>query len=169
MTALRYLEANWRIFEVQKRSKEGVEALIDKMRSGILVDDGKKRDYLYGNYRRLYRHIRDEKRLLDQARERKALGDKEGARSSRAEASKKHASAIMQLDLITLFVNANKPAFVLSEIEETIDGHKDGYLSPLIPSMRSALVALSGEEPDLEEARKRFLEGASALRSAIRG
>jgi len=211
-TALKYLEANWRIFEVRSRSKDGVMKRIIQARKGVVVDDGKKLDYQYGNYKLLYYHLwvckqkrdeaaalrakasslqKDASRLRRQAArigpdsDAEALARKIGldtqaadmeervrslrskAKELNAQMAPARANALVQLDAIKLFVNANKPAFILDEIRETVEGYRDGYLALMIPHLEQAIVALNNGAPDPHRAREHFIAAADALRSAI--
>ena len=86
-------------------------------------------DYLIGHYAWLYRHVRD------------------------GETQK----ALAKLDYLELFVDANKPGFILDELSK----EPDHYLKPIISKMGEAVKAF--EQDDFETAKALFAECANQL------
>ncbi len=165
---LQHLEANWRDFEIAGREKHTVELFIDRMRYGLEVPaDEKKRDYLYGHYRKLYRYIRT-------VRDRRAAAKKardEGRREDAVQEARKAAEAMMkahrQLDFLVIFVNSCKPHYILDELQQTADDEKqpEAYLCPAIELMSRAVDAF--DRRDFSQASHFFGQAAFQLQSAI--
>jgi hypothetical protein len=127
---LRYLEANKDLFRVSKRAREKAEERIALMEKGRMPkDDGTKTDYLIGHYAWLYRHVR--------------AGEKE--------------KALAKLDYLELFVNANKPGFILDELSK----EPDHYMGPIIELLRRANEAFGRD--DFDTAKQLYAESAEAL------
>jgi hypothetical protein len=127
---LRYLEANKDLFRVSKRAREKAEHNIFLMANGKMPkDDGTKVDYLIGHYAWLYRYVRD------------------------GEAHK----ALAKLDYLELFVDANKPRFILDELSK----QPDHYMRPIIALLSEAVKAF--EQDDFKTAKKLFTESANEL------
>ncbi len=127
---LLYIEANKDLFRVTKRARERAEANIFMMESGKMPkDDGTKVDYLIGHYAWLYRYVRD--------------GDTE--------------KALAKLDYLELFVDANKPGFIVDELSKA----PDHYMVPVLLLLRQANKAF--EQDDFETAKEFFAKAAVVL------
>ena len=131
---LRYLKTNSSLFRVPKRERKHAEDLIAVFEAGITrKDDGIKVDYLIGHYGWLYRFVsRDEK---DKARE--------------------------KLDYLVLFVNANKPRFILDELKKM----PDKYLEPVIAKFEEAVTAFEAE--DFAAAKNHFADARGRLKEIV--
>jgi len=103
--------------------------------AGILcpTEDGAKPKFLSGDYGSIHRHIKHEQ--LEEARSR--------------------------LDCRLLFLNSNKPRFILDELSES----PDSYLAPVLGELRPAVVAF--EAKDLKTAQKHFAQAALEMRKIV--
>lgn len=128
---LRYISANSKLFRVTERERAGAEERIAAVEAGgALQPEAKKVDYLIGYYAWLYRYVRN--------------GDKERAKA--------------KLDHLAIFVNANKPRYILEELKKT----NDSYALPIIESLDSALSAF--EAQDFARAKTHFEAARDRLR-----
>ena len=109
------------------------EAIRNAEEKGVLPSGNRKIDYLIGNYAWLYRHIRDNER--------------EKAFASLAE--------------LEIFINANKPHFILEELEK---GHEP-YLKPVVYALHSAVAAFKAG--DFASAQKSFIGAAELLQETF--
>jgi hypothetical protein len=96
-------------------------------------DRGKKPAHLSGDYGWLHRHIKQEN--IDEARS--------------------------KLEYLVLFLNSNKPRFILDELSES----PDAYLVPVLAEMGPAVTAF--EAKDLKAAQKHFAQAALEMRKIV--
>ena len=128
---LRYIKANNSLFRVNGRDRKGAEDAIAVFEAGVArKDDGRKIDYLIGHYGWLYRFVN---------------------RGERAKAREK-------LDYLELFINANKPRFILDELKKS----PDRYLEPVIAAMEKAVEAFEAEE--FATAKNHFADARDRLK-----
>lgn len=130
---LTYISYNSKLFRVAERERAGAEARIAAEETGVLPPVAKKVDYLIGHYAWLYRYVRK--------------GDKA------------HAKA--KLDHLAVFVNANKPRFILEELRKT----NDSYTLPIIESLDLAVSAF--EVQSFATAKTHFEAARDLLRTII--
>ncbi|MFH0884609.1 MAG: hypothetical protein V1861_02775 [Candidatus Micrarchaeota archaeon] len=106
---LDYLAANHNLFRIEGRDNSDSEAQIRMCEEGITPKEHGRIDYLLGHYRQLYRFVRS--------------GDT--------------AKAKAKIDHLKTFVNANKPSFILGELEK----EPDPYLVPVIEHLSRGILA----------------------------
>jgi hypothetical protein len=96
-------------------------------------EKGKRSDYQIGHYARLYRHVRD--------------GDLKNAERKLGE--------------LVVFVNANKPRFVLEELKKS----DEPYLSGVVGALGEGVTAF--EALDFEAAKKEFARARDLLTEIV--
>jgi hypothetical protein len=119
---LSYIHQQSEIFRVSQRERQHAEDAIALTEQGGLLDDGVKRDIQIGHLGWLYRYVKAED----------------------------YVNAKRKLKDLRMFVNANKPNFILDELEKT----NDPYLGPVLSSMKLAVCAF--ERNDFAEAKRQF-------------
>lgn len=124
---------NSELFRVPKRQREQAEEAIRMMEHGLQPKGGAKIDYLIGHYGWLWRHVKN--------------GETAKARD--------------KTDYLMLFIDANKPKYVLDELRKS----PDSYLEPVIENLADAVGAFDAEHFD--EAKQSFTEAAYALEKII--
>jgi hypothetical protein len=96
-------------------------------------EGGKKPVHLSGDYGALHHNIKQER--IDESR--------------------------AKLEYMVLFLNSNKPRFILDELSES----PDSYLAPVLAEMRPAILAF--EAKDLKAAQKHFAQAALEMRKIV--
>jgi hypothetical protein len=115
---LAYIDANHRLFWVSERNQKDVHKRIRAIEAGWEKYDPKtKEDFQLGEYRLLYEHVNK--------------GEKKQAK--------------IRLKNLEIFVNANKPAFVLEELKKT----NDSYMEPVVQSLEKAVDAFNAQNFEL--------------------
>lgn len=131
---LRYIKANSSLFRVNGRERKGAEDIIAVFEAGVArKEDGKRIDYLIGHYGWLYRFV--------------DKGEKGKAKD--------------KLDYLELFVNANKPRFILDELKKM----PDKYLESVIAAMEKAVEAFEAE--DFATAKNHFADARDRLKEIV--
>ncbi|MFH2106870.1 MAG: hypothetical protein ABII22_06435 [Candidatus Micrarchaeota archaeon] len=130
---LTYIQQQSEIFRVSQRERQRAEDQIALTEHGRLPMDGVKRDIQIGHLGWLYRYVKKE----DYANAKRKLAD------------------------LWLFVSANKPKFILGELEKT----DDSYLCTVLSSMRIGTEAF--ERKDFAEARRQFSMARDVLEIII--
>lgn len=127
---LKIIEDNHSLFRIVERERIGAEDAIKAAEEkGELPEGEKKYDYQTGHLGWLYRHV------------------KSGERKK----------ALEKLSDLELFVNANKPRFILDELEK---GHEP-YLKGTVAAFRAAVLAF--EANDYKAAQDGFIRSAELL------
>ena len=127
---LRIMHAHSALFRVSRRERKKAEEKIALMERGAAPQDHVKTDFLIGHFAWLYRYV---------------------SKEQKAEAKAKIAH-------LRLFVNANKPRFMLDNLGK----EPDGYLGPVLESLSAALELF--EAPDLSAAKVRFAEARDRMK-----
>jgi hypothetical protein len=132
---LMYIEANKDLFRVSKRQRQKAEERIAMMDRGIEPNEPGKVDYLIGHYAWLYRHVRE--------------GNTQKAKA--------------KLDFLDLFVNSNKPRFILDELGK----EPDPYMKDVLSETGKAVKAYEAE--DFATAKGHFFKAVQLLQELING
>ncbi|MEW6748322.1 MAG: hypothetical protein AB1295_01295 [Candidatus Micrarchaeota archaeon] len=130
---LSFMTENHHLFRVAGRKRDAAERYVAICEEGIQPTVGINIDYMIGHYAWLYRYVRDDE-------------------------MPKAASKISHL---RLFVNANKPTYVMDELSK----NPDGYLGDVIRPMREGVDAF--ESGVIPVAREWFKDAVDSLRQFV--
>lgn len=130
---LRFMWAKSSLFKVAGRERKNAEEKIAHMENGVKAPRNPKTDYLIGHYGWLYRYIK------------------------RGETAK----ALNKADYLLLFIDSNKPGFILEELGKDPDPYLKGVLFSLEKGYHSY------KTRDFKDARSNFSESAQKLRDIL--
>ncbi len=174
------------LFRVAEREREGAEQKIALMEAGRQSWDKRKTDFLIGHYAWLYRYIKRGKHQMDLAKSyekmakieehnAKAQDDeskakkhkekrkeyKEKARRHRALARLEERKAFGKMEYLMLFIDSNKPGFILEEL------YKDPeyYLRPVLDPFEGALGAFKTQ--DFKTAKTYFAQAKEEMQKIV--
>ncbi len=130
-----FAEGQAELFRVPEREQLGAAKQVALMDAGIkpAKRERGKWDFLAGHFRVLRKYIKEGKKQ----------------------------EALVKIVHLELFVNANKPRFILEELEKS----EDRYLKPVVEPLRNAVASL--EERNYGRARHFFTQAESELRAVI--
>jgi hypothetical protein len=126
---LRFVEEKHELFRVPARQRQNAEQMIALAESGTQPRVGLNIDYSIGHYALLYRNLKREEK----------------------------SKAIQKIDYLRLFVNANKPSYILEELSKD----PDLYLGPVLEPLDLALASF--EVGDLTRAKVYFTAAKEAI------
>jgi hypothetical protein len=131
---LDYINKNHHLFVVEGRVGKGSHIIIrDMEEKEEMPPEGAKPDYLIGHLRALYSAVSSEDRQ----------------------------KAIRKLEYLEIFVNANKPRFILGELEKS----DEPYLRPVVAKLKLAVNSFVSK--DFDEARARFADAADLMHAIV--